>query len=54
MQVAEKYDADLLVLESTGTFDWIQELYDDPQSNSNFTYLGEVDEAKFYLIDPEN
>jgi hypothetical protein len=54
LQVAEKYDADLLVLESTGTFDWIQELYDDPQSNSNFTYLGEVDEAKFYLIDPEN
>jgi hypothetical protein len=54
LQVAEKYDAGLLVLESTGTFDWIQELYDNPQSNSNFTYLGEVDEAKLYLIDPEN
>jgi len=54
LQVAERYGAGLLVLESSGTFESIQELYDDPTSNGNFEYLGEVDEAKLYRIKPDN
>ena len=49
-QVAEKYDAGLLVLESGGTFEAIQKLYDDPEDTNTLTYLGEVDEAKLFII----
>lgn len=51
LQVAERYGAGLLVLEGTGTFDWIQDLYDYPGQSDMFIYLGEVDEAKLYRID---
>jgi len=54
LQVAERYNAGLLVLEDTGTFEAIQQLYDDPKSNDRFEYLGEVDEAKLYRIKPDN
>ena len=50
LQVAERYGAGLLVLESTGTFDWIQDLYDNPKDTDLFIYLGEVDDAKLYRI----
>jgi hypothetical protein len=53
MQVAERYGAGLLVLESSGTFESIQELYDSPGNSSVFEFLGEVDEAKLYAINPE-
>jgi hypothetical protein len=39
------------VLEKGGTFESIQELYDDPHSNPSFVYLGEVNEAKLYRIE---
>jgi hypothetical protein len=51
LAVAEKYDARYLVIEKDGTFDAIQDLYDDPQGNSSFIYLGEIHEAKLYRID---
>jgi hypothetical protein len=51
LQVAERYGAGYLVLEKGGTFETIQDLYDDPQSDSAFVYLGEVDEAKLYRIE---
>ena len=54
LQVAERYNAGLLILEANGTFEAIQPLYDDPQSNSTFIYLGEVDEAKLYRINIED
>ena len=50
LQVAERYGAGLLVLESTGTFDWIQDLYDHPKDTDTLIYLGEVDDAKLYRI----
>jgi len=50
LQVAERYGAGLLILESTGTFDWIQDLYDNPKDTDFFIYLGEVDDAKLYRI----
>jgi hypothetical protein len=53
LQVAERYDAKLLVLENGGTFESIQGLYDNPQDSDAFTYLGEVDEAKLYSINLE-
>jgi hypothetical protein len=50
LAVAEKYDARYLVIEKDGTFESIQDLYDDPQSNPAFAYLGEVNEARLYRI----
>jgi hypothetical protein len=51
LAVAEKYNARYLVLEKDGTFDSIQDLYDQPQSNPSFIYIGEVNEAKLYRIE---
>jgi hypothetical protein len=50
MSVAERYNARYLVIEKDGTFDAIQDLYDDPQEGSSFVYLGEINEAKLYRI----
>jgi hypothetical protein len=51
LAVAEKFGAKYLVLEENGTFDAIQELYDEPNSNPLFTYIGEADGARLYLIE---
>lgn len=51
MAVAEKFSARYLVIEKDGTFDSIQDLYDDPQNNPSFIYIGEVNEAKLYYIE---
>lgn len=51
LSVAEKYDARYLVIEKGGTFPTIQDLYDEPQSNPSFIYIGEVNEAKLYRIE---
>lgn len=52
LAVAEKFDAEYLVLENGGTFDSIEDLYEDPSSHPAFIYLGEVNEAKLYRIEP--
>ena len=54
LAVAEKFHAKYLVLEKNGTFDAIQNLYDDPNGNPSFTYLGEVDGARLYRIEIQN
>ena len=51
LEVAEKFGARYLVLEKGGTFETIQDLYEEPQSNPTFVYLGEVNEAKLYRIE---
>jgi hypothetical protein len=51
LEVARKFGARYLVLEKGGTFETIQDLYDEPQSNPSFVYLGEVNEAKLYRIE---
>jgi hypothetical protein len=51
LSVARKYNARYLVIEKGGTFESIQDLYDHPQSNPSFVYLGEVNEAKLYRIE---
>jgi hypothetical protein len=51
LAVAEKFNARYLVLEKDGTFESIQDLYDEPRSNPSFVYIGEVNEAKLYRIE---
>jgi hypothetical protein len=51
LAVAERYHARYLVIEKDGTFQAIQDLYDDPQGKSGFVYLGEINAAKLYRID---
>jgi hypothetical protein len=51
LAVAEKFGARYLVLEKGGTFDAIQDLYDQPENNPSFDYLGEVDGAQLYRIE---
>jgi hypothetical protein len=54
LQVAERFHAPLLMLEKGGTYAAIQGLYDHPESSGSFVYLGEVNEAKLYIIDLEH
>ena len=51
LAVAERYNARYLVIEEGGTFEGIQDLYDHPQDNLAFTYLGELDGARLYRIE---
>jgi len=51
LAVAERYNARYLVIEKGGTFEAIQDLYDNPQDNPSFVYLGEVNDAKLYRIE---
>ena len=52
LAVAQKFGARYLVLEKGGTFESIQNLYDEPQSDRSFVYIGEVNEAKLYYLEP--
>lgn len=52
LAVAEKFDAKYLILEEGGTFDAIHDLYENPEDNPTFVYLGEVDGARLYRIEP--
>jgi hypothetical protein len=51
LSAAETFNASFLVLEKGGTFESIQDLYDEPQSHPSFVYIGEVNEAKLYRIE---
>ena len=51
LAVAERYNARYLVIEKGGTFEAIQDLYDNPRDNPSFVYLGEVDGARLYRIE---
>jgi hypothetical protein len=51
LAVADKFDATYLVLEKGGTFESIQDLYDEPHNNPAFVYIGEVNDAKLYRIE---
>ena len=51
LAAAQRFDARFLVLEKGGTFESIQDLYDEPQSHPSFVYIGEVNEAKLYRIE---
>lgn len=50
LAVAQKFGAKYLVIEKNGTFPAIQKLYEEPESDPSFIYLGEVDGARLYQI----
>ena len=52
LDVAQKFQAKYLVIEYSNALGALQDLYDNPQSNLGFTYLGEVDGAHLYRIAP--
>lgn len=51
LDVAAKYHAMYLVIEQSDALDDLQDLYDDPQGNPDFIYLGEVAGARLYHIE---
>ncbi len=52
LDVAQKFQAKYLVIEHSDALGALQDLYDNPQSNSTFMYLGEVEGAHLYRIAP--
>jgi len=50
LAVAKRYHALYLVLEYQGVYDDIKAIYDSPQQNPMFDYLGEVNGARLYRI----
>ena len=54
LAVAEKFGAGYLVLEEGGTFESIEDLYNEPDANPSFVYFGEVDGARLYRIETPN
>jgi len=50
LSVARRYSADYLVLENTNSLAGMKDLYDKPEINPSFIYLGEVDGAHLYHI----
>jgi hypothetical protein len=52
LDVAQKFQAKYLIIEHSDSLGALQDLYDRPQSNSTFTYLGEVAGAHLYRVAP--
>jgi hypothetical protein len=50
LDVAKKFQAGYLVIEKSDSLSAMQDLYDHPQNNPAFTYLGEVDRARLFRI----
>jgi hypothetical protein len=51
LAVAKRYNAHYLILEDHGVYNDIKALYDNPQQNPLFDYMGEVNGARLYRID---
>jgi hypothetical protein len=51
LDVAQKYDAMYLILEKSDNLEELQDLYDNPQDNPAFVYLGETEGARLYHIE---
>jgi len=50
LEIAKRYNAQYLVLEKENSLKDLQDLYDDPQANPGFIYLGEAAGAHLYRI----
>ena len=50
LSVADKYAAKYLVLERTNSLAGMQDLYENPEGNPAFVYLGEVNRARLFRI----
>jgi hypothetical protein len=53
LQVADQFKADYLVLEPEAALDPIKDLFQNPESHNKFVYLGELDGARIYKLDPK-
>lgn len=51
LTLARKFNAYYLVLEQSNSLGGLQSLYDNPQSQPDFIYLGEVDGAHLYRVE---
>jgi hypothetical protein len=51
LEVARRYHAMYLILEESNSLGALQSLYDNPESNSSFIYLGEVAGAHLYRVE---
>ncbi|MCE9646809.1 MAG: hypothetical protein K8S20_12485 [Chloroflexi bacterium] len=52
LEVADQFSADYLVLEPQAALDPIKDLFQDPRSSDQFIYMGELDGARIYEIQP--
>ena len=52
LAVAKRYGASYFVLEPGGILEEYQELYEQPETNVELEYLGEVEYARIYAIQP--
>ncbi len=53
LDVSQQFNAYYLVMEPEAALESMQALFENPQSNSQFIYLGEVDDTRIYKIEPE-
>jgi hypothetical protein len=51
LQVARQFGADYFVLEKEAVLDPMKDLFENPSSNPDFIFLGELNEAKLYRIE---
>ena len=53
LEVAAQFNADYLVLEPQAALDPIKDLFQKPESQNKFIYLGELDGAQIYRLEPK-
>jgi hypothetical protein len=53
LKVADQFNADYLVLEPAAVLDPIKDLFQNPENSNKFIYLGELDGAHIYKLDPK-
>ena len=51
LEVAKQFHANYLVLETEAVLEPMKDLFDDPNGNPDFVFLGELNDAKFYRIE---
>lgn len=53
LQVADQFNADYLVLEPEAALDPIKDLFQNPENHNKFVYIGELDGAHIYKLEPK-
>jgi len=53
LEVSAQFNAGYLVLERKAALEPLQDLYNDPDGNQHFIYLGELDDTRIYRIELE-
>jgi hypothetical protein len=51
LEVADQFGAYYLVLETEAVLKPLKDLFDDPNGNPDFVFLGEMNDAKLYRIE---